>query len=120
MLHTVRRSLYLMLPTAVVAAVAATSASAASPPPSWTNLRVLDCGGETVEASFTPGGVFTSFHVVDSSDVIVPKHVEVVFPGETEPVTTLDVPGFRANSRETVTCTYVDPEGLMITLTGVR
>ena len=57
---------------------------------------------------------------VDSSDVIVPKRVEVVFPGETEPVTTLDVPGFRANSRETVTCTYVDPAGLMITLTGVR
>ena len=119
MLHTVRRSLYLMLPTAVVAAVAATSACAASPPPSWTNLRVLDCGGETVEASFTPAASSprsTSSTAATSSSPSTSRW----FPGETEPVTTLDVPGFRANIRETVTCTYVDPEGLMITLTGVR
>ena len=97
-------------------------ASAASPPPSWDNGRLLNCGdGEMVEAFFTPGGVFTSFHVVDSTDVIVPKHVEVVgLPGETGPVVTLDVPGFARNNRDTVTCTYTDPAGLGITLIGVR
>ena len=98
----------------------ATTAGAAAPPPSWENLRVLDCGGQTVEAFFTPGGVVTAFNFVDGSDVIVPKRVAVVFPGTTEPVTTLDVPGFRTNARKTVTCTYTDPAGLMITLAGVR
>ena len=93
---------------------------AAAPPPTWENGRLLDCGGEMVEAFFTPGGVFTAFNIVDSTDVIVPKHVEVVFPGETEPVVTLHVPGFDTNRRNTVTCTYTDPAGLTITLTGVR
>lgn len=108
---------------AAIAAVllgAAGPASASSPPPTWENGRVLDCEGETVEAFFTPGGVFTSFHVVDSTDVIVPKHVEVVFPGETDPVVTLHVSGFDKNNRSTVTCTYTDPAGLAITLIGVR
>jgi hypothetical protein len=107
----------------VVAAVllaAGGPAGAASPPPSWENGRLLDCDGELVEACFTPGGVFTSFHVVDSTDVIVPKHVEVVFPGETDPVVTLHVPGFDKNNRSRVTCTYTDPAGLHITLIGVR
>ena len=80
----------------------------------------MNCDGEIVEAFFTPGGVFTAFNIVDSTDVIVPKHVEVVFPGETEPVTTLDVPGFRKNNVDTVTCTYTDPAGLSIALTGLR
>lgn len=107
---------------AVVAALlgAGGPATAASPPPSWENGRLLDCEGEMVEAFFTPGGVFTSFHVVDSTDVIVPKHVEVVFPGETESVVTLHVPGFDRNNRRTVTCTYTDPAGLAITLIGLR
>lgn len=95
-------------------------ASAAAPPPSWENRRVLDCGGERVEAYFTPGGVLTAFNVVDSTDVIVPKHVEVVFPGETEPVVTLHVPGFDRNGRTTVTCSYTDPAGLAVTVVGVR
>jgi hypothetical protein len=108
---------------AVIAAVlfgAGGPVSAAAPPPTWDNGRLLDCGGELVAAFFTPGGVFTAFNVVDSTDVIVPKHVEVVFPGETEPVVTLHVPGFDKNARDTVTCTYTDPAGLAITLTGVR
>ncbi len=103
-----------------VLVTAAWPAGATAPPDSWQNQRVLDCDGETVEAYFTPGGVFTAFNLVNSTDVIVPKHVEVVFPGETEPVITLDVPGFRKNSRGTVTCTYTDPAGLAITLTGLR
>lgn len=94
-------------------------ASADSPSPQWNNLRTLSCDGATVEAAFAPGGVFTSFHVVGSSDVIVPKHVEVVLPGTTEPVTTLHVPGFDNNSRDVVTCQYVDPGGLEVTIVGV-
>lgn len=95
-------------------------ASADSPPPSWSNLRTLSCDGTTVQAAFAPGGVFTSFHILGSSDVIVPKHVEVVFPGTSEPVTTLHVPGFDHNDREVVSCQYVDPAGLAVTIVGVR
>ena len=83
-------------------------------------MRTLTCDGATVRAAFTPGGVFTSFHVLGTSDVIVPKHVEVVFPGSTEPVTTLDVPGFDSNSRDVVACEYVDPAGLAVTIVGIR
>lgn len=95
-------------------------ASADSPPSSWTNLRTLSCDGATVEAAFAPGGVFTSFHLVGNPDVIVPKHVEVVFPGTTAPVTTLDVPGFNKNNRQVTTCRYVDPAGVAVTIVGVR
>lgn len=54
--------------------------------------RVVERVGDGVEAAFSSGGVFTSFHVVGSSDVIVPKHVEAVFPGTTQPVTTSTSP----------------------------
>ena len=97
-----------------------TVAFADSPPPSWLNLRTLDCDGLTLEAAFTPGGVFTSFHVVGTSDVLVPKHVQVVFPGTTEPVTTLDVPGLDSSNRAVLTCGYVDPAGLAVTIVGIR
>ena len=101
--------------------VAAGPVGAAAPPPSWENERVLSCEGEEVVAYFTPGGVFTAFNVVDSTDVIVPKHVEVVgLPGTTGSVVTLHVPGFDRNRRDTVTCTYTDPRELDITLIGVR
>lgn len=52
--------------------------------------------------------------------MITPKHVEVIFPGTTEPVTTLDVPGFSRNVPATVTCTYTDPAGLIVTFLGHR
>ncbi len=107
---------------AALSAVAAPAslASADSPPSSWTNVRTMSCDGTTVEASFSPGGVFTSFHVLGSSDVIVPKRVEVVFPGTVQPVTTLDVPGFNNNNRAVVTCQYTDPAGLDVTIFGIR
>lgn len=110
----------LVAPVVGLALGLSAAASADSPPSQWGNLRVLDCGGTQVEAAFTPGGVLTSFHVLGSSDVIVPKHVEVVFPGTTEPVTTLHVPGFDLNSRDTVVCAYTDPAGRDVTLVGVR
>jgi hypothetical protein len=106
--------------TACALAAPAGVAAADSPPESWTNVRTMSCDGTTVVAAFTPGGVFTSFHVVGSSDVIVPKHVEVVLPGTTQPITTLDVPGFDTNNKAVVTCQYVDPAGLAVTIVGLR
>lgn len=106
--------------TACGVAAAPSVAFADSPPSCWKNLRAMNCDGATVEAAFAPGGVFTSFHLLGSSDVIVPKRVEVVFPGTTEPVTTLLVPGFDNNKRDVVTCQYVDPAGLAVTIVGVR
>ena len=101
---------------------AAGAASAASPPPSWTNLRELTCDGTTgtIDAYLTPAGFGSAFHVAGSTDVIKPKHVEVVFPGETDPVTTFDTPGFERNNRDTVHCTYTDPNELFVDFVGVR
>ena len=108
------------LGTALLAWGPVPAAQAADPPDSWTNLRVLDCDGITVEAHLTPAGFGSSFHVVGSTDVIKPKHVDVVFPGTTETVTTLDVPGFDTNGQDTVHCTYTDPAGLFVEFTGLR
>jgi hypothetical protein len=114
-----RRLAAVAVPLAWMALLSA-PATATSPPPSWTNERILNCDGIIVDTYLTPAGFGTPYHVVGSSDVIVPKHVEVVFPGETVPVTTLDVPGFSKNAVATVHCTYTDPTGLAISLYGVR
>ena len=102
--------------------MAAGPAVAASPPPSWTNERILTCDGATVTAYLTPAGFGSSFHVVGSTDVIKPKHVEVIFPGDPneERVVTFDVPGFDKNQRETVHCSYTDPAGLRVFFDGIR
>ena len=106
---------------ACVCAVPLQDAGADSPPPSWQNERILDCGGGMrVDAFLTPAGFGSAFHVVGSSDVIKPKHVEVVFPGTTAPVTTYDVPGFTRNAAGTVHCTYTDPAGLYVDFYGLR
>jgi hypothetical protein len=80
----------------------------------------LGVGAGTVEAYLTPAGFGSSFHVVGSTDIIKPKHVEVVFPDTGERVTTLDVPGFDESKHATVRCTYTDPAGLFVEFTGVR
>lgn len=105
---------------ALILGWAAAPAVAADPPQSWTNERILTCNGQTVTAYLTPAGFGSAFHVSGSTDVIKAKHVEVIFPGETEPVTTVDVPGFDSNGANTVHCTYTDPAGLFVNLTGVR
>jgi hypothetical protein len=117
---TVSRTAIIVAAVAGVLSGTSGSAAADSPPASWTNVRTMTCDGATVDAAFTPGGVFTSFHVLGSSDVIVPKRVEVVPPGGSQSITTLDVPGFDRNSRDVVTCQYVDPAGLAVTITGIR
>jgi hypothetical protein len=105
---------------AALLVVGSPQAQAADPPDSWTNLRLLDCGGTTIEAYLTPAGFGSSFHLVGSTDIIKPKHVEVVFPGTTEPVTTFDVPGFDPQQHATVDCRYTDPAGLKVHFIGVR
>jgi hypothetical protein len=60
------------------------------PTRSWSNQRVLDCERTKVETYLTPAGFGSAFHVVGSAEVIKAMHVEVVFPGTTEPVTTFD------------------------------
>ena len=101
-------------------AVTAGAAAADSPPDSWTNVRTLDCDGQSVVAAFPNGGPLTSFHVVGSTDVLVPKRVDVVFPGATEAVTTLLVAGFETNGQDLVHCTYTDPAGRFIELLALR
>jgi hypothetical protein len=98
----------------------AAPANAADPPASWDNERILDCGGTTVRAYLTPAGFGGAFHVVGSTDIIKPKHVEVVFPGTTESVTTFDTPGFDRNARGVVVCGYTDPDELVVSFVGVR
>ena len=95
-------------------------ALAADPPASWSNERILTCDGQTVVAYLTPAGFGSAFHVSGSTAIIKPKHVEVIFPGESDPVVTLDVPGFENSDATTVHCTYTDPAGLFVDLTGVR
>ena len=98
--------------------LAAVASHGASPPNSWTNLRVLDCDGQSVTTYLTPAGFGTPFHVVDSTDVIVPKYVEVTVNGAT--FVTLNVPGFDPNGPDVVACSYVDPVGLEVAFLGLR
>jgi hypothetical protein len=84
------------------------------------NQRILTCGGEQVVTYLSGGGFGTPYHVVGSTEVIVPKIVTVIFPGSDDPVTTLYVPGFDVNQAGTVNCSYTDPQGLKISVIGLR
>jgi len=62
----------------------------------------------------------TAFMVVGSTDVILPKLVEVTFaPGE-DPVLTRAVRGFKKNNVDAVRCSYTDPQGYFIDIWGIR
>jgi hypothetical protein len=123
-MSVLRRTAAVSVPTISVVGLVAGGLIATTSPagaaPEWTNERVLDCSGTMVDTFLTPAGFGTPFHVAGSTDVIVPVHVEVVFPGQTEPVTTFDVPGFSRNAVGTVECSYTDPAGLFVTFIGVR
>lgn len=103
-----------------VASLGAPAAFADAPPASWTNERVLTCDGQAVHTYLTPAGFGTPFHVVDSTDVIIPKYVEVVFPDDPETYVTLHVPGFNHERPGATHCTYKDPAGLQVDFWGVR
>jgi hypothetical protein len=101
-----------------VSAVAGAGPAAAEPDEGWTNARLLDCGGEIVRTNLTPAGFGTPFHVVGSTDVIVPMHTETVVDGRL--IVAIDVPGFDPTRDDAVTCTYTDPAGLFVTVSGIR
>jgi len=109
---------------AVVTAVvlgwsAAGAAHATEPPPGWDNRRVLTCDGEGVVVAYlTPAGFGTPYHVVGSTDVIMPMHVVATREGQT--VTSIDVPGFDPARSDAVRCTYTDPAGFFVTVDGIR
>ena len=104
----------------VACGVVSTPAQAADPPASWTNERLLDCEGQAVVAYLTPAGFGSAFHVSGSTEVFKPVHVEVTFPGQSDPVVTVDVPGFADNNAPRVHCRYTDPAGLFVDLVAVR
>jgi hypothetical protein len=83
-------------------------------------LRQLTCDGQPVTTYMTFGGPFTSFHAVDSTDVIIPKHVEIYGYFGDFWKETMDVSGFDVNAVETVHCEYVDSRNYPVRFDGVR
>jgi len=93
------------------------TAAPAGADPSTGRIRDLDCGSVgvlrvelgPVEFSTT---TTAAIHVLNSTSVLQPRQVTVRFPdGST--VTTLN----KSRSSD-VTCTYTDPAGLFVTLSG--
>ncbi len=72
---------------------AASASQATSPPPSWTNLRVITCDGVELTTYLAPPGFGTPFNIVGSTDVIIPKFVQVTTP-DNQTFITRNVPGF--------------------------
>jgi hypothetical protein len=103
---------------ALAFACMATTTQAASPPPSWTNLRVIECDGVELTTYLAPPGFGTPFNIVGSTDVIVPMFVQVTIEGAV--FTTKDVPGFDANGADVISCSYVDPAGILVEFLGIR
>lgn len=106
---------------ACVAALTTLAAPVAADEPAWGYPRDLTCDGEALSAHVTPGGVFTTFHVDGTNDVIIAKHLQIlgyVTPGEW--LTTRHVPGFARNATEQVHCSYVDSRNFEISFTGLR
>jgi hypothetical protein len=104
---------------ALIASLTVGLSQATSPPDGWVNERIIECDGAEVRTFLTPAGFGTPFNVVGSSDVIVPKYVQVTtVNGDT--FTTLDVPGFDPSGPHVVACAYTDPAGLVVEFLGIR
>jgi hypothetical protein len=115
-----RRLAIAALLAGVIAGAAATSAGAA---PTTGRLRTLDCGSfGTVEVELGPAALLTTtaaaVHVVGTGDVLLPRRVEVTTP-EGSTFVTLDTPIAASQASRAVTCSYVDPAGLRVTLTAL-
>lgn len=108
--------------SAALMALSAPLAAAEAPPSPWdpAGRRILSCDGETVTAYWAQGGALTSFLVVGSTDVIIPKLVKVTFAPDEDPVVTRRVNGFGVNAVDSVHCHYTDPQGWFIEFWGVR
>jgi hypothetical protein len=101
----------------VTAAAVCGAAFPATADQSTGRTRLLDCGSAgTLTVELGPAEFLTTttaaIHVVGSTAVLQPRQVTIVFPDGTT-ATTLD----KAKPAD-VTCTYTDPAGLFVTVSG--
>jgi len=96
-----------------LAAFASAAGAAVADSPNWTNVRELDCGDVTLTTVLNPGGFGTPYHDVNSDRVIVPLRIVV------NDVTVMDKPGVDTNALGEVTCSYTDPAGRSVVVTGI-
>ena len=104
--------------TLLTALIAIGPARATSPPDSWVNERIIECDGVEVRTFLTPAGFGTPFNIVGSSEVIIPKFVQVTIDGDT--FTTVNIPGFDPKGLHVVACAYTDPRGFLVEFLGIR
>jgi hypothetical protein len=107
-----------LLSLGIAVAALSAGAQATSPPPSWTNLRVIECDGVQVTTYLAPPGFGTPFNVVGWPDVIIPKYVQVTVGGQT--FVTKNNPGFDPHGPDVVSCSYTDPVGVFVEFLGIR
>ena len=105
-----KRLVILGLALAVFASVAS---AAVADSPNWTNVRVLDCGDATLTTVLNPAGFGTPYHDVDSDRVLVPLRIVV------NGATVMDKPGIDTNALSEITCSYTDPAGRSVVVTGI-
>jgi len=80
----------------------------------WTNVRILDCGtGGTLSTVLNPAGFGTPFHDQDTDRVLIPLRVVV------NGATVIDKPGVERNALSEITCSYTDPVGRYVVVTGI-
>jgi hypothetical protein len=99
----------------VALAVFASAAPAAmADSTNWTNDRTLDCGtaGE-LKTVLNPAGFGMPFHDKDTSRVLIPLRVVV------NGATVIDKPGVERNALSEITCSYDDPGGRNVVVTGI-
>jgi hypothetical protein len=86
--------------------------------PSTGNLRVLDCGASgPLTVSLNPNAFSASvpaFHDVSSNAVLTPLNVRV--NGQ---FILRSAPGVAGSAANVVSCSYTDPAGLFVEITGV-
>ncbi|HEX9993969.1 MAG TPA: hypothetical protein VGB14_13655 [Acidimicrobiales bacterium] len=109
--------------TALAAVLAAAPSGPASAAPSTGRLRTLDCGAAgTIVVELGPAEFLSTaaaaIHVVPGTDVLLPRRVVVTTP-EGDTFVVLDKPIPPAQADRVVTCSYVDPAGLQVTLTAL-
>jgi hypothetical protein len=93
------------------AALMATSVAAA--PPSG-SPRTLSCaGGITLQTILGPGGFGTPYHVVGTGQKLIPRVVVV------DGVKVIDQPGAAFDAVTEISCTYTDPAGRVVHVTGL-
>ena len=107
----------------VAAALAlASSALPAAADPGTGRTRTIDCGSAgTLTVELGPAEFLSTtsaaIHDLNSTRVLVPRRVVVVLPDGTT-VITLDKHENRGVGGQAVSCSYVDPAGLEVTITG--